>query len=98
MIRDIATAPRPAAVAPAPEAAPPAPPRRAEPAPASPAAPMLPNPRLRIDAALNIVVLEFRDDGGQINRTLPSAQEIKAYRDGAAETGAEPPPTLDVQR
>ena len=98
MIRDIATAPRPSAVAPAPEAAPPAASRRAEAAPAGAPAPMLPNPRLRIDAALNIVVLEFRDGGGQVSRILPSAQEIKAYRDGAAETGAEAPPALDVRR
>ena len=96
MIRDIATAPRPGPVAP--EAAPQAASRRAEAAPAGAPAPMLPNPRLRIDAALNIVVLEFRDDGGQVSRTLPSAQEIKAYRDGAAEAGAESPPALDVQR
>lgn len=59
---------------------------------------MLPNPRLRIDAALNIVVLEFRDDAGEVSRSIPSAKEIKAYRDGSAETGAEPPPALDVQR
>jgi hypothetical protein len=96
MIRDIATAPRPGPVAP--EATPPAAARRAEAMPAGPAAPMLPNPRLRIDAALNIVVLEFRDDGGKISRTLPSAQEIKAYRDGTAETAAEAPPALDVRR
>jgi hypothetical protein len=98
MIRDIAATPRPSAVAPTPEATPTAEPRRTDAVAGSAAAPMLPNPRLRIDAALNIVVLEFRDDGGAISRTLPSAQEIKAYRDGAAESGAETQPALDVQR
>ena len=93
MIRDIAATPRPGAVAPAPDTAP----RRTDAAPASPAAPMLPNPRLRIDAALNIVVLEFRDDAGEISRSIPSAQEIKAYRDGTAEPGAETPPALDLK-
>lgn len=97
MIRDIAAVPRPAATVPAPEAAQSATQRANETAPAAPQAPMLPNPRLRIDAALNIVVLEFRDDAGEISRTLPSAQEIKAYRDGTAETGAETPPALDLK-
>jgi hypothetical protein len=94
MIRDITATPRPGAVALAPDTTP----RRTDAAPTNPAAPMLPNPRLRIDAALNIVVLELRDDGGAISRSIPSAQEIKAYRDGTAETGAEAPPALDVQR
>lgn len=93
MIRDIAATPRTGAIAPAPETAL----HRTDAAPADPAAPMLPNPRLRIDAALNIVVLEFRDDAGEISRSIPSAQEIKAYRDGTAEPGAETPPALDLK-
>ena len=99
MIRDIAAVQRTAATAPTSEATPANTKRTAEAAPAASTAdaPMLPNPRLRIDAALNIVVLEFRDDTGEISRTLPSAQEIKAYRDGTAETSAEAPPALDLK-
>lgn len=62
--------------------------------------PPLLNPRLRIDAALNLVVLEFRDDAGEISRTIPTAREIDAYRSGA-EPGPETPgqaSSLDVTR
>lgn len=98
MIRDITAAPRPAATPPTADATSASTMRAAKAAPAAADAPMLPNPRLRIDAALNIVVLEFRDDGSGTSRSIPSAQEIKAYRDGTAETSAEAPPALDVQR
>lgn len=63
--------------------------RRAEPsaqiasAPAAaPAEPVLPNPQLRLDAALGLVVLEFRDRGGQA-RTIPTERELDAYRNNA---------------
>jgi hypothetical protein len=84
----------------------PTPPPRPEAGPAPDAArgatqpaPLL-NPRLRIDAALNLVVLEFRDDAGEISRTIPTAREIDAYRSGA-EPGTEAPgpaASLDVTR
>jgi len=77
--------------------------RRAEPsatiapAPAAaPSEPVLPNPQLRLDAALGLVVLEFRDRGGQ-SRTIPTERELDAYRNNArssapAEEPAAPPP------
>jgi len=95
MIRDIAALPRTGTAAATPEPAH----RTAGPAPAmaGASAPMLPNPRLRIDAALNLVVLEFRDDAGEVSRTIPSAQEMKAYRDGTAEPATGPQPALDLK-
>ena len=95
MIRDAAALlpPRPALM---PRAGPPP----ASPPAGSPPQPLL-NPRLRIDPALNLVVLEFRDRGGEISRTIPTAREIEAYRSGAAPRVAEPPargPALDVTR
>jgi len=63
--------------------------RRGEPAagsvaatPAAASEPVLPNPQLRLDAALGLVVLEFRDLGGQ-SRTIPTERELDAYRSSA---------------
>lgn len=49
------------------------------PAPRAAAAPVLPNPQLRLDAALGLVVIEFRDRGGE-SRTIPTERELDAYR------------------
>lgn len=53
------------------------------PAPVGPAVPV-PNPAIRIEPALNLVVLEFRDGSGEVARTIPSPREIDAYRLGQA--------------
>lgn len=69
----------------------------ATPAAAAPSVPML-NPRMRIDTELNLVVLEFRDDAGELRSSIPTPREIDAYR-LAAQAGEEPsPPDLDVRR
>ncbi|WP_407026162.1 hypothetical protein [Roseococcus sp. DSY-14] len=39
-----------------------------------------PNPRLRVDPALNLLVVEFRGAGGEVTRTSPTEQELRAYR------------------
>lgn len=57
------------------EAAPPAP------AAAAPQAPTAISPRLRIDGALNLVVLEFRSPDGEVQHSLPTPRELAAYRD-----------------
>jgi hypothetical protein len=59
------------------------------------------NPRLRIEPALNLVVLEFRDHAGEVSRSIPTAREIEAYRCGAepgGEAPAQPRPGVDVTR
>lgn len=65
------TAPPPVSVAnvvaPAPAPAPP------------PSAPRVPNPVLRLDPALGLVVLEFRNRAGEL-RTIPNERELRAYR------------------
>lgn len=38
------------------------------------------NPSLRLDAALGLVVIEFRDDGGAITSSIPSQRQLEAYR------------------
>lgn len=84
--------PLPAVPAAAPARAP------AAPAPASTAtdiAPGIPNPRLRIDPALSLVVIEFRDSAGEVSLSLPSPKELEAYRD---QPRPELVPSVDVSR
>lgn len=38
------------------------------------------NPTLRLDAALGLVVIEFRDDSGKLTASIPSQRQIEAYR------------------
>ena len=39
-----------------------------------------PNPRLRLDRDLGMVVIEFRDAAGRLAASLPTSREIEAYR------------------
>ncbi len=52
-------------------------------APVPAAAPVTPNPRLRLDAPLGMVVIEFRDAGGDVANTIPTPRQIAAYRAAA---------------
>ncbi len=82
MIRDVSQAqPKVATNSPA-EKVPPATP---------PAAPTLPvrNPSLRLAPELGLVVIEFRDSGGQVTQSIPSERELDAYR--STEKPTEPP-------
>lgn len=49
------------------------------------------NPSLRLDAALGLVVIEFRDDGGAITSSIPSQRQLEAYR-----AHAQPPPSQEA--
>jgi hypothetical protein len=55
-----------------------------------PAAPATPNPRLRLDGSLGMVVIEFRDAVGDVANTIPTPRQIAAYR--AAVVSATPMP------
>lgn len=63
--------------------------RPAHPPPASPAdvvtgpAPIAPNPSLRIEPTLGLVVFEVRDGGGEVTRSVPTERELRAYRTAA---------------
>ena len=47
------------------------------------------NPSLRLDSALGLVVIEFRNDTGAVTRSIPSQQKLDAYK----RTGEVPPRT-----
>ena len=40
----------------------------------------LANPSLRLDPALGLVVIEFRNDSGAVTSSIPSQRQIDAYR------------------
>lgn len=59
----------------------------AEPAATAPAPPgvspphrSFPNPTLRLDPALGIVVIEFRDSQGAVKSSIPTQHQLDAYR------------------
>jgi hypothetical protein len=52
-------------------------------APPPAAAPVTPNPRLRLDGSLGMVVIEFRDSVGDVANTIPTPRQIAAYRAAA---------------
>ena len=37
------------------------------------------NPTLQFDPAVGIVVVQFRDDSGKVNLSIPSQQQLNAY-------------------
>lgn len=47
--------------------------------PAQSASPM-PNPQLRLDPVLGLVVIEFRDSSGTVTTSIPSQRQLNAYR------------------
>lgn len=47
---------------------------------AAASAPGFPNPTLRLDAALGMVVIEFRDTSGSVKSSIPTQQQLDAYR------------------
>jgi hypothetical protein len=42
--------------------------------------PPITNPTLRLDAALGLVVIEFRDNSGAITTSIPSQRQLEAYQ------------------
>ncbi len=38
------------------------------------------NPSLRLDPGLGLVVIEFRNDSGTVTRSIPSQQQLEAYK------------------
>lgn len=70
---------------------PPAQPYPADRAPDKLATAAPPNPTLRLDPELEIVVLEFRDDNGRVRNTIPTEQQLAAYRSWDRTQTGEPP-------
>jgi hypothetical protein len=54
-----------------------------------------PNPTLQLNAALGLVVIEFRNNAGTVISSIPTTQQLEAYRLWQ-ESGTGPPPNLDA--
>lgn len=48
-----------------------------------------PNPSFHIDAALGLVVMEFRDGPGGASSSIPTAQQLDAYRRAAGHAASQ---------
>jgi hypothetical protein len=48
----------------------------------------LTNPSLHLDLALNLVVLQFVDDNGDVTNSIPSAKQLKAYQENEGGSAA----------
>ncbi|MGG5887733.1 hypothetical protein ACLF3G_11395 [Falsiroseomonas sp. HC035] len=57
--------------------------------------PAAPSTQLRIEASLQLVVLEFREPDGEMRQSIPTPREIDAYRNPPLPA---PPADLDLSR
>ncbi len=51
-----------------------------------------PNPTLRLDPGLALVVIEFRDGAGEVRDTIPTQAQLDAYRSWERNKSGMPPP------
>jgi hypothetical protein len=59
------------------------PPRASAPPPQvgpAPVPPPITNPSFRLDSALGLVVIEFRNDAGAVTASIPSVRQLQAYQ------------------
>jgi hypothetical protein len=59
----------------------------------APATSPSPNPALELDAALGLVVIEFRNGAGAVTSSIPTQQQLEAYQLWQ-ESGVGPAPSL----
>lgn len=98
MPNDLVVRPTPPIAPAAPEAAgaPPSAPAKAPAEAAAVGAKSLPNPSMRLDPALGLVVIEFHDEAGGVVRTIPDPRQLDAYRTARNEVAIHPPATRTV--
>ena len=78
--------------------------RRGTAAPAAaPSPPGAGNPSAHFDPSVGLVVLQFHDTAGAVSHSIPSAEQLRAYRrweqtqlgpDAAAKPGGDPAPPI----
>lgn len=62
------------------------------------ATPIAPNPSLRIEPSLGLVVFELRDGAGQVTRSVPTERELRAYRTAALRGEGAPAPAAEADQ
>jgi hypothetical protein len=71
-------------------------PRPVEPAAGAHNATGHPNPTMRLDPALGVVVVAFHDEHGAVTTTIPTQQQLDAYRTWERTHGQTPPHGSEV--
>lgn len=71
-------------------------PHPAEPAAAAPSTTGHPNPTVRLDPALGMVVVAFHNEHGAVTTSMPTQQQLEAYRTWERTRNGPPPNGNDV--
>ena len=73
-----------------------APPRNSAPAPvpAAKPVPLFVNPSFQFDSTVGLVVIDFHDNTGRVTNSIPSQQQLDAYRSHRATLPREGPPPI----
>jgi hypothetical protein len=71
-----------------------APPPGPPPAPAAKPVPLFVNPSFQFDSSVGLVVVDFHDDTGRVTNSIPSQQQLDAYRSHRATLPRQGPPPV----
>jgi hypothetical protein len=67
------------------------------PVPAAKPVPLFVNPSFQFDSTVGLVVIDFHDNTGRVTNSIPSQQQLDAYRSHRATLPREaPPPTTQT--
>ena len=66
--------------------------------PAAKPAPLFVNPSFQYDPTVGLVVIDFHDNDGRVSNSIPSQQQLDAYRSHLAYPPGEQPPTAAAQK
>lgn len=70
--------------------------RHDQPGPGARSSPGHPNPTLRLDPQLGVVVVAFHDDQGAVTNTIPTQQQLDAYRTWERTGTGKPPAGTEI--
>ena len=64
------------------------------PTPAAKPVPLFVNPSFQFDSTVGLVVVDFHDNTGKVTNSIPSQQQLDAYRSNRASLPREGPPPV----
>jgi hypothetical protein len=68
------------------------------PAPVTKPVPLFVNPSFQFDSTVGLVVIDFHDNTGRVTNSIPSQQQLDAYRNHRATLPGEGPPQIAQSR
>jgi hypothetical protein len=63
-------------------------------APAAKPVPLFVNPSFQFDATVGLVVIDFHDNSGRVTNSIPSQQQLDAYRSHRVFPAGDGPPSV----